>query len=187
MVPQKYLLTLCRFLIILLFIGTHLFSPYYAVAEIALATISMSGDIPVVFQMNTFGTSGELDLTARAGITNRVVGQVHLKYNINLASYILQSDTATGLPEKAGVAYVFGATPFQIAVGPCTTIDPAKVPLTPANLAAGATDIKSAASAALVGGVEEDCNITASWSGTNAGLSLSGVYSIQINITMTSI
>lgn len=166
---------------------SSVFSPYYCFGAVSIATISMSGDIGPVFQLTAFSISGDIDLSAQIIVTNRTVGMLHLKYNVNMASFTLKSVETSGLLEKSGTPYVFGATPFQISVGPCSSIDPAKVPLTPAQLAAGVTDIKSAASAALTGGVEEDCSVKTTYSGTNAGSSLSGTYSMTINVTMTSI
>ncbi len=170
----------------ILLMSLVLFQPTHA-ADIAIASFNLSGTVPAIFSITTLGLPGDLDLTPNVTVNNRRIGLLHFKYNINVASITISSDTASGGPEAtSGAVYNFQGGGFQVSVdNACASVDPAYN--TPFTLTNAGTDIKSPLSAALVNsGIEEDCEVFGSWQGTNAALPLAGVYKLAVTITMTS-
>ena len=157
-------------------------------ADTAIAIFDMTGTVPAVFQASTRGLPGDLDLSPNVTVSNRRVGLLHLKYNINVATLIFSSSTASGGPEStSGAIYQFQGSGFQVSVNPsCVSVAPAYN--SPFTLTNSGTDIHSTLSGALVNtGIEEDCEILASWRGTTQALPLAGVYKLGITVTMTSL
>ncbi len=172
----------------LLIILTQVLAPWAIAADTAVATLNISGDVPTIFNLTARGIPGDLDLSPSVAVNNRLLGLLHFKYNVNVASIKIASSTASGLPENSSnVAYGFGGAGFKVAFTAtgCTSIDATYN--TPFLLLSAGTDVKSAASAALTAGVEEDCSLTASWAGTTVSLPLAGKYSMVITVTMVSI
>jgi hypothetical protein len=161
-----------------------LLQPTAFAADTAIATFNISGTVPTYFSVTTRGMPGDLDLSPRVVVSNRRIGLMHFKYNTNIASLTISSGTASGGPEGPSGAYDFQGG-FRVSVGAgCLTVDPAYN--APFILTPGGTDVKSALSAALTSGIEEDCDLYASWTGTNQTLPLAGVYSLNITVTMVS-
>lgn len=155
-------------------------------ADTAIATLNISGNVPTVFSVTARGIPGDLDLTPSVSVSNRLLGLLHMKYNVDMASLTIKSSTANGVPANGGTDYGFGAGGFKVAVtAGCASVDATYN--TAFTLTAAGTDIKSAAAAALTAGVEEDCSLTASWDGTTSTLPLAGKYSMVITVTMVSI
>jgi hypothetical protein len=168
---------------------SQIFAPYAFAADTAVATLNISGDVPTIFSVSARGMPGDLDLSPSVSVNNRLLGIMHFRYNVNVSSIKIASSTASGVPENAtAVAYGFGGAGFKVAftAAGCSSVDATYN--TPFPLVSGAgTDVKSAGSAALTAGVEEDCSLTASWAGTAATLPLAGKYSMVITLTMISI
>jgi hypothetical protein len=159
------------------------FHPISFAADSAIATFNVSGTVPAVFSVTTRGTPGDLDLSPKVTVNDRRIGLLHFKYNVNIASLTVSSNTASGGPE-GGTAYSFQGG-FKVSIGAgCSTVDPTYN--TAFQLTQVGTDIKSVLSTTLVSGIEEDCEILASWKGTNQALPLAGVYALNISVTMTS-
>lgn len=165
-----------------------------AQADVAIGTINISGNVPVVFSLTVRGLPGDLDLTPGVTVTDRLLGIVHFKYNIDIASLALTSNTASGVPENsANVAYPFGGAGFKYKFGACTSVAAAgKADFS--IVAAGTSDNLQAAAASqpstLGYGLEEDCELMASWEGAPivAGqIPLADKYSETLTLTMTSI
>ncbi len=165
-----------------------------ATGDTAIGSLNISGNVPAVFSVTTRGIPGDLDLTPGSIVIQRLIGILHFKFNEDAASITIASSTASGGPEDGGGnAYSFG-TAFSVSVpGTCNSLDltalglPAGVVLTPAG-----TDYKSSVAADLttnvpVGGIEEDCQLGASWTGTSTSLPLAGVYSMSITVTMVAL
>src|SRR5262249_46367156 len=123
-----------------------------------------------------------------------LLGIIHFKYNVDVASLALTSSTTTGLPENSsGAAYPFGAAGFKFKFGTCTSVAAAgKADFSIA--AAGTSDNLEAAAAqqpsTLGYGLEEDCDLVASWAGStivSGHLPLADKYSQTLTLTMTSI
>lgn len=156
-------------------------------ADTSVATMNVSANVPVVFSVISRGVPGDLDLTPNSVVNNRTLGLFHFKYNANVASMTIKSDTASGVPEDGGTAYDFAAaTPFKVAItAGCSSV--AAAYNAPFALTQVGTDIKSLTAAALTSGIEEDCELTGTWGGTTTALPLSGKYSLSITLTMVSI
>ena len=155
-------------------------------ADTTIASFNLSSTVPTVFSVTTRGVPGDLDLSPGVQVNNRRIGLVHLKYNANVASLVISSSTASGGPTSGGgAAYSFQGGGFKVSVSAgCTSVDPTYN--TPFTLTNAGTDIKSVLSTALVSGIEEDCDVLGSWTGTAAALPLAGVYSMQVQVTMMS-
>ena len=167
---------------------SQVFVPSAIAADTAVATLNISGDVPTIFSVSARGMPGDLDLSPSVSVSNRLLGILHFKYNVNVASLKIASSTTSGVPENgSGAAYGFGAASFKVAFTAtgCTSVDATYN--TPFLMVPAGTDVKSAGSAALTAGVEEDCSLTASWAGTTASLPLAGKYSVVITVTMVSI
>lgn len=156
-------------------------------ADTSIAIFDLSGTVPTVFSVTTRGIPGELDLTPNVTVTNRRIGLLHFKFNVNVASLVISSDTVSGGPEStSGAAYTFQGGGFRVSFdATCTSVAPAyNAPFTLTN---AGVDVKSVLASALVNtGIEEDCEVLASWQGTNQKLPLAGVYKLGITVTMTS-
>ena len=172
--------------VIVFVVFSQIFAPYALAADTAIATLNISGDVPTIFSVTARGVPGDLDLSPSVTVNNRLLGLVHFKFNVNAASIKISSSTASGVPENASnVAYSFGAAGFKVAfTAGCTSVDATYN--TPFLLVAAGTDVKSALSAALTAGIQEDCSVTASWAGTTATLPLAGKYLLTITVTMVS-
>lgn len=161
--------------------------------DVAIGTLNISGNVPVIFSMQVRGLPGDLDLTPGVTVNNRLLGTFHFKYNVDVASIALTSSTASGVPENsANEAYPFGGVGFKFKFGACTTIAAAGQ-ADFSIVAAGTSDNLEAAAAnqpsTLGHGIEEDCDLMASWGGAAivAGqIPLADKYSQTLTLTMTS-
>lgn len=162
-------------------------------ADVAIGTLNISGNVPVIFSLTVRGLPGDLDLTPGVTVTDRLLGIIHFKYNVDIASLALTSSTASGVPENsANVAYPFGGVGFKFRFGTCTSV----IAAGQANfsiVAAGVSDNLEAAAAqqpsTLGYGLDEDCELLASWGGAPivAGqIPLADKYSQTLTLTMTS-
>ncbi len=171
----------------------HIASPI-AHSDVAVGTLNISGNVPVIFSLTVRGLPGDLDLTPGVTVTDRLLGIVHFKYNVDIASLTLTSNTASGVPENsANVAYPFGGVGFKFKFGTCTSV----VAAGKANfsiVAAGVSDnlepLAAQQPSTLGYGLEEDCELVASWGGAtivSGQIPLADRYSQALTLTMTSI
>jgi hypothetical protein len=163
-------------------------SPTTTIADTSIAVFDLSGTVPTYFSVTTRGVPGDLDLTPNVTVTNRRIGLLHFKYNIDVATLVISSDTASGGPEAtSGATYNFQGGGFQVSIdAACTSVAPAYN--TPFTLTNAGVDVRSALAGALVNtGIEEDCEVLASWQGTTQRLPLAGVYKLGVTVTMTSL
>lgn len=154
--------------------------------DTSIALLNLSGSVPEVFSVTARGLPGDLDLTPNVVVVNRLIGILHFKFNENAASITIGG--AIG-----GVGYTFGSA-FSISTPACTSLDNGVAAL---NYVAGpgggvalgaAVDYKSALAGALVAtGIEEDCQLVASWGGTVQPLPLAGVVTVNITVTMIAL
>ena len=173
-----------RVLSILVSIFAFLFQPIGHAADTSIATFNLSGTVPTFFSVSVRGQPGDLDLSPNVVVNNRRIGLMHLKYNSNVASLTISSSTASGGPEGPSGSYNFqGGFKVSVSAG-CSSVAPAYN--SPFVLTSAGTDIKSALSTALTTGIEEDCDVLASWKGTSQTLPLAGVYTLNISVTMVS-
>lgn len=191
-----------RLLMTAIFVLVQGIFPVAHAADTAVASLSISGNTPVIFNVSARGYPGDLDLMGNTSVaSDRMIGTFHFKYNVGVASMTLKSTQVAGVPSTgtaANTAYTFN-TAFSLKFSACTSIaaayEAAWAPTvgTPAiDLGAG-IDIKDAAAtsaAALVTlghGIEEDCDLTATWGAANAAIPLAGKYYLDLTLTMISI
>lgn len=157
-----------------------------ALASTSVANIRVVGYVPSVFRVTSLGQVTDLDLTPGVVVTNRTIGYLAFMYNENIQTLNISSSTLSGAPEDGGGnAYQFGGSgDFQVAFAAgCDTVDPAyNAPFTLTNVG---VDVKSALAGALVNqGIQEDCEMTASYTGTTTALPLAGRFEMRIVVTM---
>lgn len=178
-----------RLLLFLILVGVTLYSPILnAAGDTAVGTLHLSGIVPTYFSVTATGITDAMDLSPKSKVVLRSVGLLHFKFNENVQTITISSNTASGGPEDpAHNPYPFGNVGgFQVAIKPgCASVDPAfNAPFT---LTQVGTDVHSNGSANLVAnGIEEDCILQISYWGTNANLPLSGLYSIDVTVTMVA-
>lgn len=166
------------------------FTAQPAFGDSSLANVEIVGVVPTIFTVaqRGQGATGDLDLTPGVGVSNRTLALIHFKYNQNIQSLTVSSSTTSGFPEDAsGNSYQFGgAGGFKVGFRTgCASVDPTYN--TPFTLTAAGVDVKSALSANLVGqGIEEDCELTATYDGTTTALPLPGRYSMFVRVTMVA-
>ncbi|HAR41314.1 MAG TPA: hypothetical protein DCS07_01575 [Bdellovibrionales bacterium] len=168
-------------------------------ADTVTGYINLTGTVPAYFELWVRGVPGDLDLSPRAIVNDRTLGLLHLKYNIDMASLTLQSTEANGKPMN-GAEDWGGAISYKVWGGAaCKTVGGsagavASVTI-PSGNAAGTTmgggmDVHHAhvedLAANFSSGLEEDCPVTASWTGVAKDLPLAGTYSMKITATMVS-
>jgi len=153
--------------------------------DTSIALISLSGSVPEVFSVTARGLPGDLDLTPNVIVNNRLIGILHFKYNQNV-------DEITIGGAVGGVGYTFNS-PFSISTPACQSLNNAAgvggLDYAGGGVALGAaTNYQSALSGALVAtGIEEDCELVASWGGTVQPLPLAGIVTVNITVTMTAL
>jgi hypothetical protein len=176
-----------RFSAVLVVFSVLLSSPW-AVGDTSIADITVGGIVPAYFSVTSRGLAQDLDLTPRVTVSNRTVATVHFKFNEDIQSLVVSSSTMSGAPEDAGgTPYAFGGGgTFRVGFkAGCATADPTYN--TPFVLTNVGTDVKSALAGALINaGIEEDCELTTSYTGTNVGLPLAGRYEMAVRLTMIS-
>ncbi len=183
---RNFKLLMAAFAAVLQMVG-----PSAMAADTSIASLNMSGNVPTVFSVTARGLPGDLDLTPGVIVNDRLLGIIHFKYNVDIASLLLTSDSATGAPMNGGTAYPAG-TAFTYKFSNCQAVN-----------AVGEADFSIATStspeltglaatqpAALGYGIEEDCDLTASWGGqtiTAGQIPLAGKYTQTLTLTMVSI
>jgi len=166
-----------------------LYSPLLraATGDTSIANLQVSGMVPVYFQVIANSINNFLDLTPKVVVTQRAIGMIHFKYNENVASITVSSSTVSGAPENASnVAYSFAAGGFKVSFrSGCQSVDtPYNTPFTLTN---SGTDVKSTLSTSLTTfGIEEDCELDATYTGTSVNLPMAGFYNMNVVITMVS-
>lgn len=156
--------------------------------DTSVATLELSGNVPVVFSVTARGLPGDLDLTPGVIVNDRLIGLLHFKYNQDIDTLHFESSTASGMPENGTGAYDFGTNFTVSTTAGCFSVINTMTNVTLTD--GGGTDYVSAEARDLANngnsGIVEDCQLTASWGGTAATLPLAGVYSMTITVTMVS-
>jgi hypothetical protein len=158
-------------------------------ADVSKATINVSGNVPVVFSVTARGYPGDLDLNTGTVVVDRLMGILHFKYNVSIASIFLESSTASGLPKLngAGADYAFAAPMYfkanDGAGADCPAIDDAVGKLDGATVLTNAGGLDVTEAGTTVG--DYDCHLTASWTAA-ATIQPAGKYSMTITVIMTS-
>lgn len=152
--------------------------------ESTTGALQLSGSVPEIFSLQVRGVPGDLDLTPGTSVSDRLLAVLHIKRNMDVDTTFISSDTATGYPENGGTQAPM--TAFSVTVANCTGITGAT---TAAQLALGTTDLSAGAPVALVAGIEEDCDLTGTWTTTAAGATfpLAGKFAVTLTMVMTSL
>lgn len=154
--------------------------------DTAIATLNVSGNVPTVFSVSARGLPGDLDLTPGSIVLDRLIGILHFKFNEDAASIKVASSTASGAPQNGASNYDWGTGFTVSALGACESLDVAT--FDDVTLTVAGVDYKSTRAGALAAngntGIEEDCQLGASWGGTSSNMPLAGVYSMTITVTM---
>jgi hypothetical protein len=161
-------------------------------ADTAIAGVHMSGNVPTIFSLTARGLPGDLDLTPGVIVNDRLIGIFHFKYNMDIATLFLTSTSATGTPMNGATAYPAGtAFTYKFAAG-CASVEDVVGEADFSIAASTSPALVNAAPAqpsTLGYGIEEDCQLTASWGGQAivAGqIPLAGVYTQTLTLTMVS-
>jgi len=171
----------------LAFANTYVFA---TTGDTSVASLNISGNVPAVFSVTARGLPGDLDLTSNSVVNDRLIGILHFKFNEDAASITVASSTTTGGPMNGAADYDWD-TAFTVSIpATCESIDTAT--MADVTLTQAGVDYKSTRAGALAAngntGIEEDCQLTASWGGTtNSVLPLAGVFSMTITVTMVAL
>lgn len=167
--------------------------PTAMAADTSIATIQMSGNVPTVFSVTARGLAGDIDLTPGVIVNDRLIGIFHFKYNVDIATLFLTSDSATGMPTTAGGTAYPAATAFtyKFSTG-CSAVNATGEAAfsIAASTSPALVPIAAEQPSTLTYGVIEDCQLTASWVGqamAGGHIPLAGVYSQLLTLTMVSI
>ena len=182
-----------KLVIALLAITTQMLGQLALAADTSIASVQLSGNVPTVFSVTARGLPGDLDLTPGVVVNDRLLGIFHFKFNVDIASLLLTSTSATGTPMNGATAYPAGtAFTYKFAAG-CAAVKDAVGEVAfsiAANTSADFVEDAANQPSTLGYGIEEDCQLTASWGGQAivAGqIPLAGVYSQTLTLTMISI
>lgn len=160
-------------------------------ADTSKANLHMSGSVPTIFSVTVRGLPGDLDLTPGVIVNDRLLGIVHFKYNVDIASLLVTSDSATGTPMNGATAYPAG-TAFTYKFSACQAVNATGEAAwsIAANTSADFVPAAADQPSTLGYGIVEDCDLTASWGGQNlttGQIPLAGKYTQTLTITMVSI
>jgi hypothetical protein len=157
-------------------------------ANTSIAVITVAGVVPSIFSVTSVAQEADLDLSPGVVVSSRSIGLLHFRYNENLSSLTIASSTSSGAPEDTGGnPYQFGGSgDFKVAFQPtCATV--ANTYYTPFALTTVGTDVKSVASTTLTTGVEEYCQLYASYQGMTTTMPIGGRFEMKIVLTMVSL
>ena len=154
---------------------------------VSQASIHLSGYVPEVFALSTKSLNGDLDLIPNAKVTQQPIGTVSFKYNQDIAGVSISSDTASGAPENQNESYQFQA-PFTVGIqGPCQTLNTHTISKKGIKLNSEGTELKSQIAAQLnQSGIDEECILTANWTGGKTRTVKPGVYSMNVQVTISA-
>lgn len=157
--------------------------------DTSIAVIDIAGIVPAIFSVTLTSQPNQVDLSPGVFVSNLNIGDLHFRYNENVQALTVSSSTSSGLPENSsGAAYQFGGSgTFKVSFqNTCSTVD--STYYVPFSLTSGGTDVKSAASGSLTTtGVDEHCQIYATYQGTTTTMPLAGTFDMKILLTMVSI
>lgn len=181
-----------KLLVASLFAAMQVLTSSAFAADTSIASLHMSGNVPTVFSVTARGLPGDLDLTPGVIVTDRLLGIFHFKYNVDIASLVLTSDSATGTPMNGTTAYP-ASTAFTYKFSTCQAVKDAVGETDfsiAANTSADMVEVAAQQPSTLGFGIEEDCMLTASWGGqaiVTGQIPLAGRYHQTLTLTMISI
>lgn len=196
---KMYLKLLCVLFLFILFLYSHALKA--STGTISRSSFVVTGVVPSVVSLSTQAFSQNLDLKPGMKIMKHPIGNLHFRYNEEIAGITLASSTNSGSPENkennSGLhsnSYSSAFTrPFKISItGACRSLDTHE--LSPGiTLIPEGDDYKSLRSNELSSsffhseGIDEDCQLAASWNTKKQSSLVHGVYSMDIIITMVAL
>lgn len=163
--------------------------PSVGYSDTSIAVIDIAGIVPAIFSVTLDSQPNQVDLSPGVFVSNLNIGDLHFRYNENVQNLTISSSTSSGYPENSsGAPYQFGGSGgFKVSFqNTCSTID--STFYNPFPLTSVGTDVKSAASGSLTTtGVDEHCQIYATYQGTTTSMPLAGRFDMKIVLTMVSI
>lgn len=175
--------------VLILFLGVHAFA-----VMTSTASFTVTGVVPEVYSLSTQSLSHDLDLKPGLKVTQQPIGKLRFRYNESVEGITIASSTESGNPESESGKTIKFSRPFSIGVlGGCRSLDMKELK-EGVTLDSSGEDYKSLAAnnlQSIGSGIEEDCQLVASWSAISEthskNRSRSGVYSMNIIVTMVSL
>jgi hypothetical protein len=120
-------------------------------------------------------------------VTQRPIGTVSFKYNQDVAGISISSSTESGSPESQNTAYQF-QQPFTVGLqGPCQSLNTKTLSNNGVQLNTNGTELKSKLAGQLnQTGIDEECVLTANWTGGATSKIEPGVYSMNVQVTISA-
>lgn len=152
------------------------------------ADLDIVGRVPVIVQSSITLNKSALVFRPREKVRDRVIGQIHLKFNIPLSGIQISSNHPNGIPSNDfGEKYPFGPYGFEVKIKDCPGLDPnATQPIAFSGIEYAPVDIGS--KAPLANGIQATCNLVASWDGAeNDSPAQDGRYSIDYQVSLVPV
>jgi hypothetical protein len=153
--------------------------------KIVTADLDIVGRVPVILQSALTFDRNTLIFHPNEKVRDRVIGQIHLKFNIPLSAIQISSNHANGIPSNAfGEKYPFGPYGFEVRIKDCPGLDRAATnPIPFSGVEYAPVDIS--AKIPLTTGIQTTCDLLASWDGAeNASTKNPGPYTVDYQLTL---
>lgn len=154
------------------------------------ASFTVYGVVPEVMSVTTETLTQELALEPGMKLSQKPIANLHFRYNNEAAAIVLSSSTESGSFENEFNKTFFN-NPIKIGVkGECGSLD-AKALAKGIELDSEGVDLKSERSSQLRklnAGIEESCQLVASWNAeTQKRSTKKGVYAMDLIVTMVAL
>lgn len=149
------------------------------------ADIDIVGRVPVILQSSVTLNRSALVFRSKEKVRDRVIGQIHLKFNVPLSGIQITSNHPNGIPSNDfGEKYPFGLYGFEVKIMDCPGLDPnATQPIAFSGIEYAPVDIGS--KAPLTTGIQATCNLIASWDGAESDSSAQdGRYFVDYQVSL---
>ena len=147
--------------------------------------MEISGVVPAVMTASMDLRKEALVFNSGEHVRDRVVGQIHLRYNVPLDAIHISSNRPGGIPAHDVYGpYPFGPYGFALKLGSCAGINPNLTnPISFSSSENKPTDIGS--KQPLETGVDVTCDVLASWDGAeDPGLAKQVTYSVDYSVSL---
>ena len=181
-----------KLFLIFCFFGT-LFHATIVFAKSTSATLTLYGVIPEVASLSTMSLPVDLDLRPGVSVQSEKLGRVQIKLNNEISGIYVSSSTKSGTPENANNKPFQLSRPFKIQVNKeCRSLKSGSgIILEQQEKNIASAELSNFNDRTLSqGGINENCDLSASWSSeqvTQEKQKLnSGLYSMYITVTLVS-
>lgn len=171
-----------------------LFLPLPLLAKaLSTATLELRGIIPATAIVSTVSLNSDLDLRPGSQVTSTKIGQVQIKTNSEIAGVFVSSSTKSGTPENANNQPFKTVKPFTLKVnGDCKSLKTdTGIILSPEEINIATSELTQLSQRdPSQGGINENCELSASWSSDLIAQAKqpvnSDLYSMYITVTLVS-